>query len=937
MTLGKWIKNRIGLGTAILLTAFMAAASVPCALAAEPETRVVRVPFPQVPGIMETTADGRRQGLVVDYLNEIAKYTGWEYEYIDTDGDSMVNDFLDGRYDVMGGTYYSPSFEKYFAYPDYNIGYSRSALMAREDDKSINSYDLRSLNGKTIGVYERAVENIRRLKEYLSMQGLDCRIRTYSFEQLTEDGELYPYLANGEVDLLLGNEGENPPEFRVVTSFESQPYYIVTHAGNQEILDGMNMAMGKIADSNPNFGAKQYAANFQNEGSSDIRLSEAEREYVQSREAVTVAVPESYHPLFCLNTQDSLHRGIVPDILDEISEFTGLTFTYIYVDTYNEAMQMVRRGEAELLCFYAGTEESSVRQGLTLTSPYVDINNIVVRNKASSYPADGLVCATVEGRELPAGIAAARVQVYPTVTDALRAVNSGRADFIYGMASRLELDIQHYHFSNLVPVTLINDRSNLAFALSRPADTDLLTILNKAINRLSPMERSMILDRNLISIGASQLSLIEFIYANPVAFAVLLMFIVLVLAASVFVIYRSHMRAALMRSNLEKAEANSRAKGEFLSRMSHELRTPMNAVVGLTDLTDMMEGVPDNVHENLSKLRAASHYMLDLINDILDMSRIDSGKLTLASEPFSMDYMLNELLTMMEPEAQRRKLTYTLDKKIVHSSLTGDVIRLRQVLTNLLTNAFKFTPSGGTVLLQVTEEAGTDETAAFTFRVIDTGTGISTEDQKRIFESFEQVGTSYNKSQGTGLGLPISRSIVRKMGGELEVRSQPGQGSEFYFTVPISLDHPGETSVSGQENQPDDQLLDGVRILLAEDNDLNAEIAAQLLEMQGAKVSRSVNGRQALEQFSESRPGEFQAILMDIQMPEMNGLEATRAIRSLDRPDAATLPIVAMTANTFKEDVDAATEAGMNGFIPKPLDVNYLYRVLQELLENTKN
>ncbi len=470
----------------------------------------------------------------------------------------------------------------------------------------------------------------------------------------------------------------------------------------------------------------------------------------------------------------------------------------------------------------------------------------MVRNKASTYPDNDLVCAVVEGQPLPTGIIAAEVRTYPTVTDVLRAVNEGKADFSYGLASRMEWDIQRYHFSNLVPVTPVNDRSDLSFALSRPADPNLLTILNKAINSLSTKERSTILDRNMVSIGNSRLSLMELIYANPLTFIAVLTVFLLALVAVVLWVYRSRMRAAVMQSNLEKAEAESRAKGEFLSRMSHELRTPMNAVVGLTDLTSMKEGVPSDVRENLMKLRASSHYMLDLINDILDMSRIDS-------EPFSMERILGEIQAMMEPEARRRGLKYTLEKEITHSGLTGDVIRLRQVLTNLLSNAFKFTPSGGAVFLTVTEEAGNSIEAVFTFRLRDTGAGITLEDQKRIFGSFEQVGTSRAKSQGTGLGLPIISSIVQKMGGELRVRSAPGQGSEFYFTVTLPLDSSDDEFLNGQDGQPEGKLLCGVNILLAEDNNLNAEIAAQLLEIQGARVCRSVDGSQALER--RRKPG----------------------------------------------------------------------------------
>ncbi|WP_276933762.1 ATP-binding protein [Dielma fastidiosa] len=929
--MGKWIRIKRGIAVLLTVTVVILFNAVPTA--AQP--RVLKVAFSPVKGITEIAEDGSRQGLVVDYLNEIAKYTGWEYEYIDTDGDYMVDEFLEGKYDLMGGTYYSPGFEQYFAYPDFNIGYSKSVLIARYDDKQINGFDLRSLNGKTIGVYERAAENIRRLKEFLTINDLECELHAYSYEELSIDGNLYPYLASGEVDMLLGNGFEDPDGFRTVAAFNSQPFYIVTQVGDQEVLDGLNMAMAKILDSDPNFSENCYLEHFPTVSSIDIVLNEQERSYIQNREPVNVALPRKFHPLICLESEDDLHNGIIPDILEKIADFTGLTFNFVYTDTYIEAVELVQQGNADMLGFYLGTEAESIDTGLALTSPYVNMNSIVVRNKASTYPDDDLICAIVEGQSLPSDITAAKVQTYPTITEALKAVNNGSADFVYGLAVRLEQDIQRNHFTNVVPVTLVNDRSNLNFALKRPADIDLLSIINKAINSISEKDKSLILDQNMISIGNTQMSLTEIIYANPMTFIAVLSLFLLVLVAAVLGVNRARTRAALMQSSLEQAEAESKAKGEFLSHMSHELRTPMNAVLGLTDLTNMMEGVPDDVKRNLEKLRASSHYMLDLINDILDMSRINSGKLTLEKETFSLKRMLGEINTMMETEAQRLGLTYVLKQDVVHNNLTGDVLRLRQVLTNLLSNAFKFTPLGGSVTLSVSEEARSENEAAFTFRVTDTGIGISSEDQKRIFESFEQVGASFTKSQGTGLGLPISSSIVAMMGGELKVSSQPHEGSEFYFTIILPLSAEAEQS-SNADEYLNNNVLAGVNILLAEDNDLNADIAVQLLEIQGAEVHRCVNGKQALDEFSGSEPNTYQLILMDIQMPEMNGLAASRAIRSLARKDAAVIPIVAMTANTFKEDVEAAMAAGMNGFIPKPLDVNYLYHLLQDILRKNK-
>ena len=939
------VVKRFGLWAAVSLVIMMMSVLCITSMAAESQPRVLRVAFCEAKGITEKNPDGSRHGLVMDYLNEIAKYTGWEYEFIDTTPDAMLKGFAEGEYELMGGNYYLPGLEAYYAYPDYNIGYSKSVIFARENDDTVQSHNLKSLNGKTIGVYDRAVENVRRLKEYLSMNDLDCTLKYYSYEQLV-DGNLYSYLQEGDVDLLLGNSVEHKQGIRAVVSYDSQPYYIVTNVGNQEVLDGLNMAMAKIADSNPDFASERYAANFLNASSVDIRLTKEEKDYIRQKGSVTVAMPYNFHPLTC-EDPDDMHDGLTYDILREVAEFTGLEFNYVSTDSYVKAMELVRQGKVDILGFYLGDEVDSLKQKMVLTAPFASMNSIIVRNKASGFPGSELVGAVIEGRELPKSIRAAEVKSYRNINEALKAVNRGEADFAYGLATYMEHEIQKSHFANVVPVTLINDRMDICLAMARPADPELLTIMNKAINSIPSDRSAELLDHNMVSAGTGVLSITELIYANPMMFVGILTAILLILVTVILWVNRVRVKAAVMQSDLKKAEAESRAKGEFLSRMSHELRTPMNAVVGLADLAGMTEGVPENIREMLVKLRASSHYLLDLINDILDMSRLDSGMLTIASEPFSLERMLNELRTMMETDANRRGLNYRIETDISHGGVTGDVIRLRQVLTNLLSNAFKFTPEGGTVILRVTEKPGPGENAVgeqvvcenapcgsvvYEFQVIDTGVGIDLKAQTRIFDTFEQVGTNYAKSQGTGLGLPISYSIVQLMGGELRVKSEPGHGSEFYFTLTLPVGSPVYDGGSVNESHVGEEMLKEVRILLAEDNDLNAEIALQLLELKGAVVSRCENGRLAVERFKESDPGEFQVILMDIQMPEMNGLEATRAIRAMDRPDAAAIPIIAMTANVFKEDVDAAMEAGMSGFEGKPLDVEHLYLQICRLL-----
>ena len=380
------------------------------------------------------------------------------------------------------------------------------------------------------------------------------------------------------------------------------------------------------------------------------------------------------------------------------------------------------------------------------------------------------------------------------------------------------------------------------------------------------------------------------------------------------------------------AEQANAAKSSFFSSMSHDMRTPMNGIVGMTSIAKRNLDNRDRVLDCLNKIEYSSNHLLSLINDVLDISRIESGKLALASEPVDLPGLFCELELMLRSQCDDRKQILTVDLQIRHRVVLGDALRIRQIFMNLLSNAVKFTPEGGKIWLTVKEqdqkEAGHTE---FQFVVADNGIGMSPEFQKTVFMPFERAGDSVvRQTEGTGLGMAITKNLVSAMGGQISVESEQGQGTAFYVNLELPLlekelfDEP-----EAKQPRPEEISFAGRRFLLAEDNVINQEIVVEFLSGFGAKVEVAGHGGKALELFEASAPGYYDAILMDVQMPVMNGYEATAAIRSLEREDARRIPIIALTANALTEDAIRARTAGMNDHLAKPVEVGRLVEALQ--------
>ncbi len=379
--------------------------------------------------------------------------------------------------------------------------------------------------------------------------------------------------------------------------------------------------------------------------------------------------------------------------------------------------------------------------------------------------------------------------------------------------------------------------------------------------------------------------------------------------------------------NQQQHDIASKAKSEFLSRMSHEIRTPMNGIIGMTAIALQKDQGPERILDCLQKIQSSSNYLLGLINDILDMSKIESGKMKLEPLDFDLQEMLDTVQELIMPQVTAKNISFVRDIALSHHWFLADRMRISQVLINLLGNAVKFTPERGQITLTVREAEGEPGEAMVYFAVGDTGIGIAKEEQDRVFRSFEQASTNPSKQQGTGLGLSISSRLVQMMGSRIQLDSTPGKGSTFSFTIPLAL---GTCLETGEETE--ELSFAGFRILVVEDNELNAEIAQCLLEERDFEVECVHDGSEAVERMRTTPPGTYDVILMDIMMPVMDGLEATRVIRSMERPDCRTIPIIAMSANAFDDDLKKSVECGMNGHLSKPVEVEKLYQVLDKVL-----
>ena len=416
--------------------------------------------------------------------------------------------------------------------------------------------------------------------------------------------------------------------------------------------------------------------------------------------------------------------------------------------------------------------------------------------------------------------------------------------------------------------------------------------------------------------------------------SLLALFMLLEAAVFLSILYNQSVKNLAIAS-AEEAKSANRAKSRFLSHMSHEIRTPINAIIGLDSIALRDESISPRTRDELNKIGASARHLLSIVNDILDMSRIESGRMELKEERFSFQDFLTQISIIVGGQCEDKGLRFVCEKPgPLDDFYVGDNLKLKQVLINILGNSVKFTDAPGVITFTVEQIACTEERSTLRFTMADTGIGMDKEFIPKLFEAFSQEDTA-NTSRygGSGLGMAITKSFVEMMGGEIHVDSEKGVGSTFTVTVPLGRVREAELPADAGEETPEEApALAGLHLLIAEDQEMNAEVLADLLELEEMSSEWAENGQRALELFGQSEAGHFDAILMDMRMPVLDGLAATRAIRALDRPDAGTIPIIALSANAFEEDVKQCLEAGMNAHLSKPVDIERMKKTLGRLI-----
>ena len=927
--------------------------------------RTLRVGFYAYTGYHIMDADGNRSGYAYETLQDMAEYENLNYEYLGYDCD--VNEIMDmlenGEVDIVPMLRKTPEREERFDFSAEPISNIATMLTVKAGNRSIVAGDYSTYDGMIVGVSRLGNGRNDSFKAYAEEHGFRYTLVSYD-----TDEELSSALRTGEITAAVSNRMRQTKNEWIIDTFDVQDSYIAVRKGDAQTLRLVNNAIAAMNRDDPSWRTTLFNKYYTgSHTSSKIYLTDAEENYVtacnNAGTEFTVLVNPDRYP-YSYMTPDGVPTGIMVDIFKKAAGRARLRYKFLKPADRSEYKAMLADGQADFVIDLTDDLSQAEDYGYKLTDSYLSAEFSWVLLRRHSGALNRIAVAydfSPSALEMPGLSDTAHVEYLDSFDDCLAAVRTGTVDAYYTytyQAERTVFDDTHNELRSM----LSDEQRNFCVGVRQDYDVLLRTVLNKSIDSLTRAEISTITNA-YVNLGQQPFSLTRLAYQYP-AIIVLTCLCVLVTAVCIALVIRAQRFRAETEKALRKAEEASVAKTEFLSNMSHDIRTPINGIMGMLDIAEDNFDNKARVRDCMTKMRGAASHLLSLINDVLDMTKIESGNMQMLDTSFDLRALLDSCCSIVEGQIADRHMTFT--KQIGpfwHPYLIGSELHIRQVLINILSNSVKYTPDGGEINFRAKETLFEEGLVHLRMEIKDNGIGMSEEFLQHIFEPFTQEQrSSRTHYKGTGLGMAITKKLVDQMHGSLDVESEPGKGSTFIvrLSLPVGTPPKDEPSVVVRHTAPaaasgsswDDASaagaetataapaaaetvlpLAGLHLLLAEDNELNSEIATALLEEQGASITAVENGRLALEAIQNAAPHTYDAILMDVMMPEMNGLEATRYIRAFEGkgPGEGT-PIIAMTANVFADDVKACLDAGMNSHVGKPLDMKVL---IGEILKYT--
>ncbi|WP_448923398.1 transporter substrate-binding domain-containing protein [Holdemanella biformis] len=917
------IMKRFG---AVCISIFMVfTLCMPC-LADEPE-KTIRV------GSFEDTFNyvdehGARRGYGYELMQALAGYTGWKFEYVKCDWSNCFEKLENGEIDIMGDIAYTDDRAKEMLYSEETMGEEKYVLYADLSDMDIVSSDFKSLNGKRIGVL-KGTNSEYMLTNWENKYGIHTEHVNVSGNE-----DVKKKLANNEIDCFVSLEESIWSERGIssVTTIGKSDIYFVFNKERSDIKQELDYAMRQLDSDSPFFKADLYKKYFTLDYTQFLTV--VEKSYIKEHGGIRIGFLDNDPVVFSMDKKSGEIRGTLSEYISYAKDCLGnhtLKFDIEAFDDYDKMIEALQNNEIDVIYYASRNSNVAEKKGYALSNTAWTYNLIAVTNKEGFNENDSYVVA------VPKNKVALKQHIaynYPhwklvdcdSIEDGANMVDDGKVDcFIMGSSQVLSFDGKKNF--KIIPLTKTMEA---CFAV-KDGQATLLSILNKTLKAMpSDMLTSAIA---LYDSTAYKTTFYSFLKDHLVVVLVLGFSVIIVI---LLLLQKARQAEASAKVALKSAEDASLAKTQFLHNVSHDIRTPMNAILGYSEL--MKNELKDNdlpkVFEHLNKLQKAGNILLSIINNVLDMARIESGHMELDENYANIEDIRQRLIEMFEDEAKKKNIHVRYTFNVEHKHVMADVTKVEEIFVNILSNALKYTPSNGSVEVDV-DELSCDEPGYMIVRtsIMDTGIGMSQEYLEKIFESFSRERMISSKISGTGLGMAIVKKYVDLLGGTIDVKSVLGKGSTFVVTLKYKLADEKYYLNKQEENcEVDNAIFNGKHILLAEDNDLNAEIAQTILERAGLFVDRVKNGIECVNRVIENPVGTYDVILMDIQMPKMGGYKATCEIRNLQDKAKACIPIVAITANAFEEDKKKAIDAGMDGHIAKPINIEDLFVVLTDIV-----